>query len=199
MAHIIPETDTFSPTVTVPDDGDVANASSVNGAFGEVTDRSRYLYNRQILSYPENDATATPLYAAVGSPPNVLLVESIVAPGTSIEYSTVIDFDIEDLVIGDIIKITGAIQFDKTTIVGNPFRVFFGIQATGAPLDGWSHTLDPAEPATQVQATICSTTVVTAAMAPTFRLQLAVATLGAFPHQLDLMSPYNLLIERFRK
>ena len=100
MAHVLPETDTFSASVTVPDDGDVANATSVNGPFSEVTDRSRYFYNRQVLAYPEN-LSLTPLALSVGTPPTRAIVETVALAPLAITFSATINLAVEDLLAGD--------------------------------------------------------------------------------------------------
>jgi len=199
MAHIIPETDTFSPTVTIPDDGDVANAASVNGAFTEIADRSRYLYNRQILSYPENVASASALYVAAGVPPTRAVVETLVTGVGNIGFSTALDFAIEDLELDDVIKVTGSIQIDPTSIVGPPDSLFLGIAATSTKLPGWMHSINPGlAPNLGIQVNICATILVIAPMVPTFQLQLGIDAV-AVGASIDIMRPYNLLIERFRK
>lgn len=48
MATVLTESDTFSPTVTGPDDGDTRNAASVNSAFQSLANRTRRLLNASV-------------------------------------------------------------------------------------------------------------------------------------------------------
>src|SRR5689334_1005847 len=43
MSHPLIETATFTSTVTVTDDGDDANAASINGPIGAIANRTKYL------------------------------------------------------------------------------------------------------------------------------------------------------------
>lgn len=46
MAHNLTETATYTANVSVPDDGDLRNAASVEGPFQDIADRTAYLKGR---------------------------------------------------------------------------------------------------------------------------------------------------------
>jgi hypothetical protein len=61
------------------------------------------------------------------------------------------------------------------------------------------HSINPGlAPNLGIQVSICATILVIAPMVPTFQLQLGIDAV-AVGASIDIMRPYNLLIERFRK
>ena len=50
MAHTLTDADTYSATVTVPDDGDTLSAASVETGFQNLADRTNFLANRNVAA-----------------------------------------------------------------------------------------------------------------------------------------------------
>lgn len=64
MASLVAEADTWTNTMTVPDDGDTRSAASVTAAgvgFQVAADRTRYLYNRSIAAVGGGAGLVIPL------------------------------------------------------------------------------------------------------------------------------------------
>ena len=200
MAHTVTESDTFSATVTVPDDGDAANASSVNGPFGEVTNRSRYLYNRQQLLFPQSDTSGTIYAQSTGTPPTRTSVELLTTGAGGYAWSSTVNWAIEDLSVNDIVTVQGSMQIDRASVVGTP-SLAFGIQATSTILDGFMQSLDTAVTTTNPSVINYNfVQIISGAMAPILNLQMVlIAGGGGAGEAVALMSPHNIVINRYRK
>lgn len=92
MATVLTESDTFSPTVTGPDDGDTRNAASVNSAFQSLTNRTRRLLNAAVGHLLWNGrlsvrAATTGIGVYVGAIESVVIGERLLSQAAETELA----------------------------------------------------------------------------------------------------------------
>lgn len=92
MATVLTESDTFSPTVTGPDDGDTRNAASVNSAFQSLANRTRRLLNAAVGHLLWNGrlrvaAVTTGIGVYVGAVESVVIGERLLSQAAETEVT----------------------------------------------------------------------------------------------------------------
>jgi len=184
MAHNLIETDTFDANVSVPDDGDTANAASVEVPYLQVTNRTRFLFNRRVLG-------TTPI--ELGAPPAVAFLETITTDATLTGWS-VATVPLADLAVGDVIHITGSVAL-LDNMVGPPTGFVVGDSATNQFFVGYMIDTSGGGAIANVAINACHT--VQIGEGPTMDIAFGIVAPAAGA-SLDVSMPANLHVSVYK-
>lgn len=67
MPHTLTDANAFDSPISVPSDGDPANAASVEGPFQQFADRTRYLYEKNGPEAQKRDVPLAPISSGAGT------------------------------------------------------------------------------------------------------------------------------------